>query len=493
MPLRRHRLASRVPVAVGLAAAVQLILTVCNTAARAQPAERPRPRGGAGVAGGGATLPRGVDRAINPNVWWVQHGGKIRFGDPAKPAVLLFHGLHRTGRCWTAPSQDGEGVYHFDYKNEPKTLDLGDKSYPGVGVYKIGANTQKVEVDPDNWFDFLAGRGFTVATFTQPGLDFADAVPTAVEALAQFERATRSLKPDAPPPIALVCHSRGGLVGRAVLRQHWSMNGRVKWFVTLASPHTGSELARAPSAIEQEIRRSVDEALNAATNLPVEVPLPVLRNSVQDVVVGLMKPLLWMANRELTAEDKELSPDGPVLRSLQEGERKLDGVEYYTFGGTNPNYFRVCVYLFTEASAQLNAGRFKWEARPIEIGAVSPMFQDVRDFCPEITPGRGDGLVADARSKLPWSKHETVALNHAEFLWDPPLQRRVARLLAGRDLSEITEAVNLPGTAGAGAVDYDEMEARAAQLEQRIKNLEQRLARSGRPVDAAPLQEGGSR
>jgi hypothetical protein len=505
------RSASHAALPLAVAAAVLLILTVCTTAARGQPRERPgagnRRPGPARTAPGAPApaSPRSLESNVTTrlpagvlqNAWWVQHGGKIHLGDPSKPAVLLFHGLHRTGRCWTAPSKDGEGVYHFDYKNEPRTLDLGTQSYPGVGVYKIGANTQTVEVDPDNWFDFLAGRGFTVATFTQPGLDFDDAVPTAVEALAKFEEQTRAMKPDAPPPIALVCHSRGGLVGRAVMKQHGSMSGRVKWFVTLSTPHQGSELARAPHAIEQEIRRSVDEALAAATNLPSEVPLPVLRNSAEDVVVTLMRPLLWMANRELNDEDRELKPGGTVITSLEQGEQKLDGVEYHTFGGTNPNYFRMCVYMFTGDSAKLNAGKFKWSAYPIEVGAVSPMFEDVRDFCAEITPGKGDGLVADARARLPWSKHESVGLNHAEFLWDRALQRRVARLLTGVDLADLAESTRLPvaaaGTAGGGAPDFDELEARAAQLEQRIKNLEQQLSRSGRPAGAAPLHEGGTR
>jgi hypothetical protein len=50
---------------------------------------------------------------------------------------------------------------------------------------------------------------------------------------------------------------------------------------------------------------------------------------------------------------------------------------------------------------------------------------------PEVAPGKGDALVADARSRLPWSVHTTTQLNHAELLWDKPLMRKVAGLIGG--------------------------------------------------------------
>jgi hypothetical protein len=72
---------------------------------------------------------------------------------------------------------------------------------------------------------------------------------------------------------------------------------------------------------------------------------------------------------------------------------------------------------------------FVWRVRANEMAPISPMLDEMRDFAAELKPGQGDGLVTNASSRLPWSTHVTTDLNHAEVLWDRPLQQRVARLL----------------------------------------------------------------
>ena len=51
----------------------------------------------------------------------------------------------------------------------------------------------------------------------------------------------------------------------------------------------------------------------------------------------------------------------------------------------------------------------------------------------EIIPGRGDGLVAEKRSRFPAAfqteEHLSVALSHAEELWNPALQAEIVKRL----------------------------------------------------------------
>ncbi|HET6201895.1 MAG TPA: hypothetical protein VFI25_03730 [Planctomycetota bacterium] len=368
--------------------------------------------------------------------WWRAHGGQmVRAQDPTRPAILLFHGLHRTAECWTSPSRDGG--YNFDYGHPPATV-TATKDAPGVGVFKVG-KSDLLGVDSQNWFDFLVQRGFTVATFSQGGPRLEQAVPTALEALERFARETAAHSPSAPPPIALLGHSRGGLVIRKVLKEKGDL-GRVRWAITLHSPHAGSELARTPGRLAAEIVDAIDAAAPPVLTAP-------LKKEIKDLVVELARPLTrWIVDDE----SRELMPDSPFLRDLAAGERELPGVRYHSFGGTKPTLFRLYAWVFTPESAvpQYRAEGlsvkqyFKWEAKPQELTLISPMLEKVRDFAPEIKPGYGDTLVTDrsARFPFPSATHETDSLNHAEVLWDRRLQERVSGLLA----SGLAPRPNLP-------------------------------------------------
>jgi hypothetical protein len=69
--------------------------------------------------------------------------------------------------------------------------------------------------------------------------------------------------------------------------------------------------------------------------------------------------------------------------------------------------------------------------KPVKIGPLSPIMDALRDFTDEVKPGRGDGLVTDVSARLPWSTHVTTSLNHAEVLWNRPLQQQVVALING--------------------------------------------------------------
>jgi hypothetical protein len=192
--------------------------------------------------------------------------------------------------------------------------------------------------------------------------------------------------------------------------------GRVKWVLTLHSPHQGSELGRWPGRLAAEAADIVDCCLPAWAR-PV-------RQAVAEAITEAMRPLTRIT---MDDESRELVPDGPLLRGLASGEQAIPGVAYYTFGGVNPRIFRLYAWTFGAPASQ--GGSVTTTASPREIDAVSPVLDALRDFADELVPGKGDGLVSDRRSRLPWSVHVTDQLNHAEVLWDRPLQQRVLELV----------------------------------------------------------------
>ena len=377
------------------------------------------------------------------SAWWKGHGdgGRIVCAkDPTAPAILLVHGLHQSVTTWTAPSAIG---YSYDISHDPVAERVGDTHpEPGVGVYKVGTSAFLYEGDAaqwnraHSWFDYLASLGFTVATWSQPGHSFSDAIPSAEEAFDSLVAQTREMSSSAPPPVALIGHSRGGLVIRRVLKDRRSSQsvGRVRWVVTLHSPHHGSTLGEYPGRLVAETIDLVDCCAPASVTAPFK---PRLKNVVTEAMRPLTKILVDFESRELT-------PYSPMLRDLAMGEAPLPGVKYFTFGGTSPSLFRLYVWTFDPNSAVpqfRNASQyFVWRVIPTALTPISPVLDKVRPFAREVQAGFGDGLVTDASARLPWSTHFTDRLNHAEVLWNRAVQSQVVQLI---DPSRLTRPAAL--------------------------------------------------
>ena len=317
-------------------AAVALLTAM--TAARAT-AQVPRP----------SVLPAGrlLDNDCPSTVvlWWqrLANGGRIACAhDPTRPAILLVHGLHQNINTWTAPSTVG---YAYDVSRDPGPERIGDSHQdPGVGVYKVGTSPWLYGNDPaawdreHNWFDYLVSLGFTVAAWSQPGTSFQDAVPTALAAFDSLVAQTKARSPRTPPPIALIGHSRGGLVIRRILKERRSSGdiGRVKWVVTLHSPHQGSLLGEYPGRLVAETIDLMDCCAPPSLTAPLKTQL---KNAVTEAMRPMTKILVDFESRELT-------PGSPMLRDLASGETAVPGVKYYTFGGVNPTLYRLYVWTF---------------------------------------------------------------------------------------------------------------------------------------------------
>lgn len=378
-------------------------------------------------------------------------------GSTARPAILLFHGNGNTRDAWIVPSTQTKipeipGLHlasagHLDFRHTPDNKRIGKThASPNVGFYKVG-HSDPLEVDDKNWWAFLVKQKFTVATWTQNQEDgprlFAEAYASAKVAFATLVYKTRNLNP--VPPIALVGHSRGGLLIRKLLKESPPLAGmeRVRWVVTLHSPHHGTDMARAYAEIGAEVVDLMDAKIPASMpgpfgNIPITGPI---KAELKKVAVENLRFLnkWWMADK-----DRELMTDGPLVRNLGQGEAALPGVKYYTFGGDNPTYFKLYVWVFDPNSAvpqykvqtqgiHTKAKQyFVWRVKAVELPAVSPLLDKVRNFTPEITPGKGDGFVSDKSARLPFSIHETTHLNHMEVLWDKGLQLKVLGILTAK-------------------------------------------------------------
>lgn len=364
--------------------------------------------------------------------WWTRtvgvgkHGRIACAAAPARPAILLFHG-HQDARAWTAPSYS---EFAYDYEHQPARKKIGGTHEQGnSGLYEVtksrwlyGENRAAWD-RKNNWFDFLVEQGYTVATWSQDMPAVADAMRSTRAAFDSFLVQTAARSPGAPPPVALIAHGRGGLLIRQILKEKGSL-GRVKWVVTLHSPHSGTELARQPAQLASE----VSDLVNCCTPPFVTGPP---KQTLKELAVEAMVPL----TRPLVADpSRELQPASTLYQDLVQGEKKLEDVTYYTFGGINPRVYRLHAWIFESSSTEpqyneKNGQYFDWWVKPVEVTGVSPILDQIRDFAPEVSPGRGDALVSDVGSRLPWSIHTTTNLNHAELMWNRPLMQKVSGLI----------------------------------------------------------------
>jgi hypothetical protein len=348
-------------------------------------------------------------------------GGHFFAGNARRPAMLLFDGLCAIPAFWSQPSL----LEPLAYDRKPARVRRRE-SYPNVGVYKIGGSDPLVpeeEHDAWNhehaWTTRLTERGYTVGTFAQPGLTLQDAYPAAREAFIDFLAKTRSLNPSHPPPVALIGQSRGGLLIRKLLAEQGGM-GRVKWVITLHSPHQGTAVGR--STLESLVRQAG------------------VGGEAGEVVSDMLRKQFGKQFC-LGPGARELAPDSDVIEELAaaEGGRGQPGILYYTYGGVSPTYARTYSWIFDAMSAvpqtevwwdglvPKSKTYFVWTANPEELDFASPMLDEFPGFN-EMRRGRGDGVVTDESARLPYSRHTTTQLNHFEVMWDRALQDQVASL-----------------------------------------------------------------
>jgi hypothetical protein len=358
--------------------------------------------------------------------------------DPSLPLVLLIPGMGGTAADMTSP------LSARAYAAYDKTASYPPYSHAGFNIVPPVIPVAGYFGDPPitsvtSWKDALVSAGFSTVSYEPSAPN-----GTLAQNVAQLTGfAAGSLTSDSRVnqlQVAILAHSRGGIVARAVLagiRTNPAIAafvGRTKALVTLHSPHQGSSLATVAMNVDA-MAAKLQEAL-AVLNQPSPDLLSMLR--------------AYAGNPAFA----ELAPGSPQLSTISAME-PVAGIAYHTFGGTSTLVQRLWQRAYTPDSfipLPLPFPLFHWATTPLPLGtlldpgtfvpsqillplplmteAIALMAQ-LASSLPELRNGAGDILVADAAAHLPFSASRTTnALNHAEALWDPMLQRQVLAILA---------------------------------------------------------------
>ena len=334
-------------------------------------------------------------------------------GNADRPLVLLLHGAGGDASHMTNPTSE----LPFDFDNTsplPGPVDVGPSWYPGIGVWSCCQLDDKVKA-VQSWRDALDVWGFGTAVYSQ--VDPMGKLERPVAELVQVMRALRDAYPERP--MAVLAHSRGGLLIREFLKTAPKDGEPIHTVITLHSPHTGSELASVADTVSDAVA--------------------VLQSLGGSIVTDALQ---WLIDLSRSDAFVEMGVGSAHLTNLANGEQALPWIEYFTFGGVSVRLTRVLQWVYTLDSAIPGFRIPPYDHRRVEteVPVVSPIADSLPNVVDELTEGRGDLLTADARTRLSFAAHQTNPINHAEALWDPVLQAQVLRIL-GIDVSVSRPAV----------------------------------------------------
>jgi pimeloyl-ACP methyl ester carboxylesterase len=308
----------------------------------------------------------------------------IHKGKKDKPAVIFIHGLGMDKNFWIDPLNT-----KIFAKNIPLKVFAASKPKPctllSAKKITVGEFQRKIET---LWIA-LKKEGFNLICWSQRKTY--GPIKSAVEELAWIMEKTKRLFPKAP--IALIGHSRGGLIARKFLE---NKNCEVKALITISTPHSGSSIARLVKYVK-----------------PFSVLLmSTLPKNTHGKISKIVKNI-----KELLEDDavRDLLPGSSFFENLRDSPQK--SVKYISFGGKEPGL--LTVYVRKKIGGLVRHGG-KMYPKPLltipdSLLKIFPSFM-VAD---EITPGNGDGLVTAKSSFLPWaSRHYNVQANHISIIWN---------------------------------------------------------------------------
>jgi pimeloyl-ACP methyl ester carboxylesterase len=267
-------------------------------------------------------------------------------GEGSKPLLIFIHGMGMNMTAWSDPG---------------KARILGGK-YP---LRALAGRGDEMETS----FGDLKKLGFPVLSWTQSRP--AGLIRIAVDELRYLMEEYRSR---AGNGVILICHSRGGLVGRKYLEEY---DRSVRGLVTLSTPHLGTTMAKW-----------------ALSLLPVTSTLNRYIKGVaqQEADSAFKRVLSFLCSSGL----RELLPDSEFFLGLH--DRKQQGTRYISLGGTNPDLLKAISVSLPELISKMVPER------------IVPY---------EMREGYGDGLVSAASSELPYGdEHRNFPVNHAAVLFD---------------------------------------------------------------------------
>jgi pimeloyl-ACP methyl ester carboxylesterase len=349
-------------------------------------------------------------------------------GQVGAPIVVLVHGIGGNARHWSDPAAlNPNETWLFDLKSEPPPARTGILTSP---PYAPGSVT--------NWCRFLQSNHISYINYSIGRPD--DLLQHAMQELIAllrmleqtvFEPYTQELKAGGQlPRLIILCHSRGGLVTRAALKQLGSAGlPHLSKVISLTTPHQGSYMPRLANDYNKGLQTALDFS-GVAQRLPVFVRpffeqaidryVDTLANGVREAMLHSFGTLAQGPGFE------ELIPDGATLTSLAQGERPLPNVRYFGIGGSNPVFVNFYLSGLGQAFYLMAAvGSFLLERLALLPG-ISTNYGGLAEMI------RGDSAVSVTSSMWPsvfGAQHQEFKINHMQALIDPDLQRAVHQII----------------------------------------------------------------
>jgi len=313
----------------------------------------------------------------------------IHKGQTRKPVVIFIHGLAVNKDIWINPLHTKIFAENFPLK------------YIAAEAPDTGASPQKrtitTGVIPDgieSLWSILGDEGFNLVCWSQRRP--VGPIVSAVEDLLELMEKVKRLFPGRP--VALIGHSRGGLIARKFMGVK---HPQIKALITIASPHEGSSLSN--------IGKYLSPLQGVIKNI--------LPRETHGTVAQILKRISDLLEGNVL---KELMPGSEFFRKLDDSPSKE--IHYLSFGGYKTELINI----------------YKWEKGDTENGPKKLLTipDSLLKFIPssaipdEITPGKGDIMVTAESSVLPWaSDHYNLEANHFTILWDKIVIRKTLEVL----------------------------------------------------------------
>lgn len=347
------------------------------------------------------------------------------YTDPSRPSayppVVLVHGFGGAADDWTADDQVQ------DVTAAPPLEGATLHPWPPIIPFKIGT-APKVTLSA-GLFETLEQAGCRCVTWTQTNSQ--GDIPATARELGRVVAAARS--DYGSDQVILVAHSRGGLVCRTYIMEHFQETGQVDVMrlVTLGSPHSGTALA----LVDDQLLKQV---------IPARLP-----KWAQPLITVLLKRLVDLAEGKFPSAE-QLEVDSSLIQTLNQFGFRPE-IDYVFIAGTQPALSK-----FYGASYQASSylprpwqnPPFRWEPAPWETlvtlssDLASALSRAVGLPLNEMREEKGDGLVAaDSALALSLNLPEQCRViragfpvNHTRLRSDPVAMQTVVAAILGQPL-----------------------------------------------------------
>jgi pimeloyl-ACP methyl ester carboxylesterase len=314
----------------------------------------------------------------------------IHKGGRDKPVAILIHGLGVDKGIWVDPVHT-----KLLARNIPLRVVAAKEPHPHTSTSRKKITIGDLPDRIDNLWSELKEEGYNLMTWSQKRP--VGPVDVAVAELNEMLLKAEELFPGLP--VALIGHSRGGLIARKFIKEK---NPEIKALVTIASPHHGS---------------SVSKLARHLTPLAAVLKGILPREKHSKLIMTIKNTTDFLTGEAL----KELMPGSDFLKNMRDSKKR--GIKYLSFGGTEPRL--LTIYRWSRKGEKI----YPEPLMDIPDSLIKVFPSSLR--LDEVTPGKGDSLVSAESSLMPWSaRHYDVPENHISIMWNEKVIEKTIELLS---------------------------------------------------------------